>query len=176
IYASQSTSWFGQVIQRSHDGGKTWEQPGPPREAWVQNAGINPETGECVLPKGAGSKFVCDPAAHPLTTHQWYDGTQHPWEFARVWHLEPSLHDPDVCYAGVEDAALFRTTDGGRSWHELSGLRGHDSGPKWQPGAGGMGLHTILIDPKDPKRIFIAISAAGSFRTEDGGETWQPIN
>jgi photosystem II stability/assembly factor-like uncharacterized protein len=109
-------------------------------------------------------------------THQWYDGTQHPWEFKRVWHLEPSLTDPDTVYAGVEDAAMFRTVDGGKSWHELSGLRKHTTGPSWQPGAGGMCLHTIIIDPSNQDRIFIAISAAGAFRTEDGGETWQPIN
>src|SRR5207245_797580 len=109
-------------------------------------------------------------------THQWYDGTQHPWEFKRVWHLEPSLDDPDHIYAGVEDAALFESTDGGKSWYELAGLRGSDTGPKWQPGAGGMCLHTILLDPSNPKRISIAISAAGAFRTDDGGRTWNPIN
>ncbi|HZW59156.1 MAG TPA: hypothetical protein VFE85_02585, partial [Woeseiaceae bacterium] len=112
----------------------------------------------------------------PLTTHQWYDGTQHPWEFARVWHLEPSLDDADTVYAGVEDAALFRTTDGGRSWHELAGLRGHESGPNWTPGAGGMCLHTIVLDPTNKDRIFCAISAAGTFRSDDGGTTWKPIN
>ena len=112
----------------------------------------------------------------PLTTHQGYDGTQHPWEFKRVWHLEPSYENPDIVYAGVEDAALFKTKDGGKSWQELSGLRGHGSGPQWTPGAGGMGLHTILLDQKNPKRIFIAISAAGVFRTDDGGVTWKPVN
>jgi hypothetical protein len=109
-------------------------------------------------------------------THQWYDGTPHPWAFARVWHLEPSLTDADTVYAGVEDAALFRSTDGGGSWHELAGLREHGSGPSWQPGAGGMCLHTILLDPSDPQRIFVAISAAGAFRSDDGGASWQPIN
>src|ERR1051325_4149097 len=98
-------------------------------------------------------------------THQWYDGTQHPWEFKRAWHLEPSLHDPDHVYAGGDDAAIFESKDGGKSWHDLAGLRGSDTGPKWQPGAGGMCLHTILLDPKDPQRIYIAISAAGAFRT-----------
>ena len=170
IYASQTSEWFGQIIQRSNDGGQTWEQPGTP-------PGSPPEIDEMSgLPKGESNKFVYDTAEKPLTTHQWYDGTQHPWEFKRVWHLEPSPNDPDVVYAGVEDAALFKTTDGGKSWHELAGLRGHESGPRWQPGAGGMCLHTILIDPRDPERIFIAISAAGSFRTEDGGKTWRPIN
>jgi photosystem II stability/assembly factor-like uncharacterized protein len=131
------------------------------------------------MPQGESNKFVYDTSAEtgkPLTTHQWYDGTQHPWEFKRVWHLEPSLTNPNHVYAGVEDAGLFESKDGGKSWQELSGLRKHDTGPKWQPGAGGMCLHTILLDPKNPNRMFIAISAAGAFRTDDGGKTWKPIN
>jgi len=147
LYASQSTGWHGQLIQRSNDGGATW-QP-------------------------AGNQFTYDGVPG---THQWYDGTPHPWEFKRVWHLEPSLTDPDTIYAGVEDAALFRSTDGAQTWQELSGLRSHGTGPRWQPGAGGLCLHTILLDASDPKRIFIAISAAGAFRTDDGGLTWRPIN
>jgi photosystem II stability/assembly factor-like uncharacterized protein len=170
IYASQCSGWFGQVIQRSDDGGKTWVQPGtPPGE----------EKGPGGMPKGESNKFVYDTSAEtgkPLTTHMWYDGTQHPWEFKRVWHVEPSPTDPDTVYAGVEDAGLFRSTDGGKNWQELSGLRGHESGAGWQPGAGGMCLHTIILDPRDPKRIYIAISAAGAFRTDDGGKTWRPIN
>ena len=147
IYASQSSAWFGQVIQRSSDGGKHWES--------------------------VGNKFEYDGVPG---THLWYDGTPHPWEFKRVWHLEPSLTDPDTVYAGVEDAAIFRTTDGGQTWQELPGLRGHGSGARWQPGAGGMCLHTILLDPGDHGKIFIAISAAGAFRSDDGGTTWRPIN
>jgi photosystem II stability/assembly factor-like uncharacterized protein len=147
LYASQSGGWFGQIIQRSDDGGQTWEP--------------------------VGNKFVYDGVPG---THQWYDGTPHPWEFKRVWHLEPSLTDPDTVYAGVEDAALFRTIDGGKTWEELSGLRRHPSGASWAPGAGGMCLHTILLDEHDPGRIYIAISAAGAFRTDDGGQTWRPIN
>jgi photosystem II stability/assembly factor-like uncharacterized protein len=134
-------------MQRSNDGGKTWEP--------------------------VGNKFLY----HGKTgTHQWYDGTPHPWEFKRVWHLEPSLTDPDMVYAGAEDAAIFRSTDGGKTWDELPALREHATGSRWQPGAGGMGLHTILIDPQNPQRIFIAISAAGVFRTEDTGLSWKPVN
>jgi len=147
LYASQTSGWFGQVIQRSDDGGATWE--------------------------AVGNEFVYDGVPG---THQWYDGTPHAWEFKRVWHLEPSLSDPDDVWAGVEDAALFRSTDGGRTWRELAGLRGHGSGSRWQPGAGGLCLHTILLDPVDPGRAFIAISAAGAFRTDDAGQRWQPIN
>ncbi len=167
IYASQSSGWFGQILQRSDDGGKTWAPPG----------------GEAIPtpgpPKPISNRFAYDVSAEtgaPLTTHMWYDGTQHPWEFKRVWHLEPSLTDANVVYAGVEDAGLFRSTDGAASWQELSGLRGHGTGPKWQPGAGGMCLHTILLDPSNPDRIYIAISAAGAFRTDNGGKSWKPIN
>lgn len=147
IYASQSSDWFGQVIHRSDDGGRTWTT--------------------------AGNEFLYDGVPG---THQFYDGTPHPWEFRRVWHLEPSPADPDVVYAGVEDAALFRSADGGQTWQELSGLRGHGSGSTWMPGAGGLGLHTVLIDPHNPDRLFIAISAAGAFRTDDGGQSWKAIN
>jgi photosystem II stability/assembly factor-like uncharacterized protein len=147
LYASQTSGWFGQMIQRSDDGGKTWEP--------------------------VGNQFQYDGDAG---THQWYDGTQHPWEFKRVWHLEPSLTEPDTVYAGVEDAALFRSTDGGRTWQELPGLRKQESGPTWQPGAGGLCVHTIILDPKNPARMFVAISAAGVFRTDDGGRTWRPMN
>ncbi len=171
IYASQTSSWFGQIIQRSDDGGKTWSQPG--------SGGKTEAVAESGMPQGESNLFVYDSSEEtgkPLGTHQWYDGTQHPWEFARVWHLEPALDDPDSCYAGVEDAALFRTTDGGVTWHELAGLRGHESGPNWAPGAGGMCLHTIVLDPADKNRIFCAISAAGTFRSDDGGDTWKPIN
>lgn len=147
IYVSQSSGWFGQQIQRSSDGGKTWE--------------------------AAGNAFVYEGTPG---THQWYDGTPHPWEFKRVWHLEPSLTDPDTVYAGVEDAALFRSTDSGASWQELSGLRNHSTGSRWQPGAGGMCLHTVLQDPSDANRLYVAISAAGAFRTDDGGASWTPIN
>jgi len=167
IYASQTSGWFGQVIQRSDDGGKTWHQPGTPAGETAGPGG---------MPKGESNKFVYDAAGAPLTTHQWYDGTQHPWEFKRVWHLEPSLTEPDTVYAGVEDAAIFKSTDGGNNWKELPGLRGHGTGPKWQPGAGGMCLHSIILDPSDLQRIYIAISAAGAFRTDDGGKSWKPIN
>ena len=171
IYVSQSSGFFGQIIQRSDDGGKTWYQPGlKPGE---------PTTSPQGMPLAESNKFVYDTSAatgRPLTTHQWYDGTQHPWEFKRVWHLEPSLTDPDTVYAGVEDAALFRTTDGGKSWNELASLRGHPTGAQWAPGAGGMCLHTILLDPTNPKRIYTAISSVGAFRSDDGGVQWKPIN
>jgi photosystem II stability/assembly factor-like uncharacterized protein len=147
LYASQSSGWFGQVIQRSDDGGRTW----------------NP----------VGNDFRYEGEVHP---HQWYDGTPNPWEFARVWHLEPSPTDPEVVYAGVEDAALFRSDDGGQTWAELPGLRGHGTANSWQPGAGGLCLHTIVLDRTRPDRIVTAVSAAGAFRSDDAGLSWKAIN
>ena len=147
LYASQTSDWFGQVVQRSDDGGRTWT--------------------------AVGNEFAYSGTPG---THQWYDGTAHPWEFARVWHFEPSPHDPDTVFAGVEDAGLFRSTDGGQSWMELDALRTHSTANTWQPGAGGLCLHTILIDPANTDRMYVAISAAGAFRTDDGGASWQPIN
>jgi photosystem II stability/assembly factor-like uncharacterized protein len=161
IYASQTSGWFGQVIQRSDDGGKSWSTPdgsGVPR----------PED----FGKGRSNRFLYK---GDVGTHKWYDGTQHPWEFKRVWHLEPSLTEPETVYAGVEDAGLFKSTDGGANWEELPALRAA-KGDLWQPGAGGMCLHTIILDPRNPQRIYVAISAAGAFRTDDGGASWKPIN
>jgi photosystem II stability/assembly factor-like uncharacterized protein len=145
IYASQSSGWFGQVMQRSDDGGQTWEPVG----------------NEFVYAGGPG-------------THQDFNGAQQPWKFTRVWYLEPSPNDPDLVYAGVEDAAIFRSRDGAKTWEELPALR-NAKGHLWQPGAGGLCLHKILIDPQNPDRIFTAISAAGVFRTDDGGESWMPV-
>src|ERR1700739_76017 len=172
----------GAFILTSDGKREQWDVSGPFFAGWeiyhLKGSSVDPH--RLYASQAAGkswqpvdNKFVYDGVAG---THQWYDGTPHPWEFKRVWHLEPSLNDPDTVYAGVEDAALFRHRDGGQSWQELSGLRGHGSGPHWQPGAGGMCLHTVILDPANPGRIFIAISAAGAFRTDDGGETWQPIN
>ncbi len=147
LYASQSSGWFGQVLQRSNDGGKTWE--------------------------AAGNDFQYEGTTG---THTWYDGSPHPWEFKRVWHIEPSLKDPEMIYAGVEDAALFASQDAGSTWAEMPSLRTHETAPSWAPGAGGLCLHTIVIDPTNPARMFIAISAAGVFRSDDAGKSWQPAN
>ncbi len=147
LYASQSNAWFGQVIQRSDDGGSHW------------------------TPAGNEFGYAGGPG-----THQFYDGTLRPWEFTRVWHIEPSLEDPDHLYAGVQDAALFYSNDGAATWNELPQLRNHATGPTWQPGAGGLCLHTIQLDPLSPGRLFVAISAAGVFRSDDHGASWMAKN
>ncbi len=147
LYASQSSGWFGQVVQRSDDGGTTWEAV------------------------GNDLHYEGEPGSHLD-----YDGSALPWRFKRIWNLTPSATDPDVVFAGVEDAALFRSDDGGRSWGELPGLRGHPSASSWAPGAGGLCLHTILPRPDDPDRMLVAISSAGVFATDDAGASWQPAN
>jgi photosystem II stability/assembly factor-like uncharacterized protein len=162
IFASQTSGWFGQIMQRSDDGGKTWTTPGGETLPHPYDPPAS----------GRSNRFLYE---GEVGTHTWYDGTQHPWEFKRVWHIEPSLTEPDVAYAGVEDAALFKTTDGGASWQEMPGLRAV-KGTLWQPGAGGMAVHTVLLDPKNAQRIFVAISAAGVFRSDDGGGSWKPVN
>src|SRR6266403_840205 len=189
LYASQSSGWLGQVIQRACDGGKTWETPGG-------GMGKTPDG----MPTGESNKFVYDTApdtGKPLTTHQFYDGTQHPWEFKRVWHLEPSLTDPDTAYAGVEDAGLFRTTDGGKTWQELAGLRGHGTGPKWQPGAGDSwheisgNLPTdfgfvIDVHAHEPETVYVIPIKSDSehyvpdgklrvYRSRKGGNEWEAL-
>src|SRR3954468_8765744 len=147
LYASASGGWFGQVIHRSDDGGQTW----------------NP----------VGNDFTY---SGEVGDHLWYDGTPRPWEFKRIWHLEPSRDDPDTVYAGAEDAALYRSQDGGQKWPELTALRQHRAGPSWEPGGGGMCLRTISLDPVHQDRIYVAISAAGAFRSDDAGASWLPIN
>ncbi len=146
LWAAQYADWYGQMIQRSDDGGRSWEP--------------------------VGNAFAY---AGEVGAHQSHDGTPRPWKFRRVWHLEPAPDDPQVVYAGAEDAALFRSTDGGRTWSEFPALR-RCWGEAWQPGAGGLCLHTILLDPADPRWIRVAISAAGVFGTDDAGETWRPMN
>ena len=152
VWAAPGGGWFGQVVQRSDDGGRTWE------------------------PVDSDFRYETSDSGGDPGTHQYYDGTPKPFSFTRLWHLEPSATDPDTVWAGAEDAALFRTADGGRSWAELPALRRHPTAPAWSPGAGGMCLHTVLLHPDDPQRMLVAISAAGVFATDDGGQSWRPSN
>ena len=133
LYASQSSGWFGQIIQRSNDGGKTWSR--------------------------AGNKFCYDGVPG---THQWYDGTPHPWELQASVALEPSLTDVEAVYAGAEDAALFRSEDGGRIGRSCQVCGGTVRGRIGSRGRAGC-VCIRSFDPSDPKRIYIAISAAGAF-------------
>lgn len=115
----------------------------------------------------------------------WSEPEQRPIKFpedsgralAQIWQIVPGREaEPNVLYCGVEPAALFKSTDNGDSWEPDCGLMYHEHQPKWQPGAGGLCLHTIILDPDNPRRMMIAISAAGVYRTDDGGKTWRARN
>jgi hypothetical protein len=115
----------------------------------------------------------------------WSEPDQHKVRFpedsglalTQIWQVRPgSSSEPDVLYCGVEPAALFRSTDAGDTWQPVDGLVKHEHRARWQPGAGGLCLHTIIPDPANPDRTLIAISAAGVYRTDDGGETWRARN
>jgi len=149
LYASQSTQWFGQLIQRSDNGGISWQ--------------------------AMNNKFVYE---GDIGTHRWHwgDCSPHVWQFERIWHLQPSPIDPEVIYAGAADAALFCSVDGGQQWTELDAIRKHESASHWEPGAGGLCLHTIVLPPDNPNQIFVGISAAGFFKSDDGGTTWRLSN
>jgi len=100
-----------------------------------------------------------------------------PEKVIKVWHIEPGRgEEAGVLYAGIQPAALFRSADRGESWELVEGLYDQPQRGKWNPGAGGLCLHTILLDPSNPKRMYVAVSAAGCYRTDDGGVTWQPMN
>lgn len=146
IYAAQMSKWFGQLVYRSDDGGENWVT--------------------------VGNHFPFRGVPH---LHKDFGGKQTPWKFRKIWVFEPSLVDADTVYAGVEDAALFKSTDGGITWEELESLRSI-RGDLWMPESNGLGLHTILTDSKNPDKIIVGISAAGAFRTLDGGLSWKPIN
>lgn len=96
---------------------------------------------------------------------------------AQIWQIAPGhADDPDFLYCGVEPAALFESRDAGQTWEPNQGLLNHEHQPKWQPGGGGLCLHTIVLDPRDSSRMLIAISTGGVYRSDDGGKTWRARN
>ena len=103
------------------------------------------------------------------------DGTDA--KITQAWQIMPADADqPGVVYVGVEPAALFRSTDGGESFDLVRGLWDHPHRPTWQPGGGGLGLHTILLDPRDRQRMLVAISTGGVYLSDDGGQSWRASN
>ena len=94
------------------------------------------------------------------------------YSVSRIWQIVKHPKTKTL-YAGVAEAGLFRSDDDGQNWHEVSGLTQHETRSLWQPGAGGLCLHTIIFDPNNDKRMWVAMSAVGVFRTDDGGESWQ---
>jgi hypothetical protein len=147
-YALVNSVFFGPMVYRSTDHGHKWSEIATPL--------IPPKSKRPPLEGGP------DPSRFPIVN---------------LWHIEPGPEsEPSSLLLGVDPASLFRSDDRGRSWTAVTGLNEHETRPKWNPGAGGMCLHTIIVDPENPRRMYVGISAAGTFKTEDGGEHWRPAN
>lgn len=174
----------GLFVYSSDEQRRLWRCEGPQLAEWEIYSALGDPKGEGVL--AGASHAAYGPSVRKsddggATWTQIADGPRYPTEtgfkFNRVWQLIPGhSSEPDTVFAGVEEAGLFVSRDRGATWSELDGLTSHPTRPGWFPGAGGMCLHTILIDPQDPRRMWVGISAAGVFRSEDGGETWTPRN
>lgn len=148
VYASVNSPFLGPMLFRSADWGRKWKEIAPPMMT-VRRDRPAPD-------------FSGPPPAHPVTN---------------LWHVEPGPeNEPKTMFIGIDPASLFRSDDRGTSWTPLNGLNEHPTRPQWNPGAGGMCLHTILLDPSRPRRMYVGISAAGTFRSDDGGEHWTPMN
>lgn len=148
VYAAVNNGWFGPRMFRSADWGRKWEEMPPPMMKVFKEREVQ--------------DFSQPRPTHPITN---------------LWHVEPGpANEPKSVFLGIDPANLFRSDDRGASWEPLPGLNEHETRPKWNPGAGGMCLHTILIDPTRPSRMYVGISAAGTFRSDDSGEHWRPVN
>ena len=94
-----------------------------------------------------------------------------------IWSLAPGAADrPETLYAGIEPAGLFRSTDAGASWEPLTGFNEHPTRSTWAPAKGGLAVHSVQVDPHEPRRLYVALSAGGVFRSDDDGAQWRPLN
>jgi len=133
---------------------------------------VSDHWGPTVRTSADGGRTWSEPDERPLRFPADTDAA-----LAQVWQIQPGGPDePDTLYAGVEPAALFRSDDRGESWSLVRGLWDHPHRPQWQPGGGGLGLHTMLLDPRDSERLHIAISAGGVYRSDDRGASWEARN
>ncbi len=147
LYALVNNTFWGPMIQRSRNWGKTWREAPTPMTPVKKKRQPN------------------------------FDASK-PWSpVNNLWHLEPGLpSEPSTLYLGADPHLLFRTADLGSTWEPINSINEHPDHPNWSPGAGGACLHTILIDPRDPRRMYVGMSSVGTFRSEDGGGTWKPKN
>ena len=155
LFALVNDPWFGNRVQYSDDLGKNWKDS--------KKSPAFP--GKATLPD------------MPAMSEAERNGVMALLKLERIWHIEPGpASRPGLMYCGVAPAALFRSNDNGESWEEITALTNHKTRNKWGPGAGGMCLHSIIIDQAKPDHVSIAISAAGVLATQDGGKTWTPMN
>ncbi len=161
LHAATSHFVYGPTIQNSDDLGKTWTQ-----------AKQSP-----ALPRASKSGRPASTMEEAFRSEGGEDIKSNPEKMIKAWNITPGRADePNVLYAGAQPASLFRSTDRGNTWTLNEALYDHPHRAEWNPGAGGLTLHTILLDPTDANRMYIAISAAGCYRTDDGGQTWKPFN
>jgi photosystem II stability/assembly factor-like uncharacterized protein len=170
----------GAFVFESTDGRRTWKASGPHFKGTPVYHVVFDARDRTML-AAVNNDFVGSRLAKSRDFGKTWKRTAKPprfpkgsdWTVKRIWHIEPGPRDePEVLYCGVDPASLFRSEDGGETWALNMGLYGHKTRAKWNPGAGGLCLHTILLDPRDPKTMLIAISAVGILKTRDGGESW----
>lgn len=154
LLACGGNEWFGAGIWRSVDGGETWSLTPLADGKMMEWARSDPATAQML------GLTVGDPAPHT-------------GEVDAMWSLGRA---GDTLYAGAKPATLFASTDDGQSWQKVQSLNDHPSADSWQPGAVGLTLHTIVAAPGDPSKLWLGISAAGVFATEDGGASWERRN
>jgi hypothetical protein len=158
LWAAVNSSYWGSYLSSSDNFGKTWTEPETYGVKFPQNE-----------PSPAAPMQDANPATNPAANAD--------LSLKQIWQIALGHPDePDTLYAGVEPAALFKSTDAGATWSLVEGLYNHPHRSQWMPGGGGLCLHTILPDPSNNKRLFVAISTGGVYRTDDGGENWQPRN
>jgi hypothetical protein len=149
LYAAVNSSFWGPMIHRSRNWGKTWSEIATPLSARMKDRPDPMETAPNAPPRAVQA----------------------------IWHLEPGHpSEPKTIFAGVDPHLLFRSDDEGDSWEPVPALNEHPTKGKWAPGAGGPAMHTIIVDPTDRRKMYVGISAAGTFKTEDAGAHWQAVN
>jgi photosystem II stability/assembly factor-like uncharacterized protein len=173
----------GLFVLTSDESRREWALEGPHLTGWeVFHAMRDPRTGSL---HAATNNWVYGATAHRSSdlgeTWERSEGIGLPEEsgltWEKSWHVEPGHADePETLFLGGTPGALFRSGDGGSTWEPVQSVIADSTREKWNPGAGGLCCHSIQVDPSDPSRLYIAISAAGAFRSDDGGETWAPKN
>jgi len=161
LHTATSHFVYGPTTHYSDDLGKTWTQ--------ARQVPVLPRPSKSGRPSGTVEEAFQSEGGESIK--------EKPEKMIKVWNIKPGrASEPDVLYAGAQPASLFISKDRGESWEINEPLYDHPQRGQWNPGAGGLTLHTILLDPTNPQRMYIAVSAAGCYRTDDGGQTWAPFN